>query len=232
LIEGVADAAASLVQVASGYLADRTGKLKTLTFAGYAIANSLRPWLSLVSVWRQILVIRFGDRLGKGVRATPRDALLANATPAELRGTAYGLHRALDHVGAFLGPAAAYVMLSHDISVRAVFAWTAVAGALCLIVLGFFVKNVARAPSVEHLRLGLPVSPAYRRFLLAIAIFTLGNSSDTFLLWRTRELGIAVALAPVLWMVQHMVKSASSFCGGMLSDRVGRRATILAGWGL
>jgi MFS family permease len=232
LIEGVADATTSLVQLASGYLADRTGKLKALTFAGYGLANSLRPFLSLVNAWWQILLIRFGDRAGKGVRGAPRDALLADATPPSLRGTAFGLHRGLDHVGAILGPAIAYLMLSHGIGVRAVFAWTAVAGALCLTVLGMFVKDFTRSRSFERPRLGLPASPVYRRFLVAIAIFTLGNSSDAFLLWRARELGIAVALAPILWMVLHIVKSASSFYGGALSDWLGRRTTILIGWGI
>jgi hypothetical protein len=158
IIEGVADATASLTQLASGYLADRTGRLKALTFAGYGIANTLRPLLSLVSAWWQILVIRFGDRAGKGVRGAPRDALLADATPPPLRGAAYGLHRGLDHAGAFLGPATAYLMLSRGISVRAVFAWTAVAGALCLVVLGICVKDIARTRSLEPPKLGLPGS--------------------------------------------------------------------------
>ncbi len=232
LIEGVADATSSIVQIASGYLADRTGKLKALTFAGYGIANSLRPLLSLVSTWWQILVIRFGDRVGKGVRATPRDALLADATPADLRGTAYGLHRGLDNAGAFLGPAIAYFMLSRGVSVRGIFAWTAVAGGLCLIVLGVAVNNLDRTPALKPPRLGLPVSAAFRRFLFAIVIFTLGSSSDAFLLWRARELGISVALAPVLWMILQLVKSGSSFCGGVLSDHFGRRTAILSGWGL
>ncbi len=232
-IEGVADATASLIQLVSGYLADRTGRLKALAFAGYGIANSLRPLLALVTAWPQIMLIRFGDRTGKGMRGAPRDALLADWTPPELRGTAYGLHRGMDHIGAFLGPALAYLMLSHGIGVRAVFAWTAVAGGLCLIVLGLFVKEAARpAPAIRQFKMGLPASPVYRRFLASVAIFTLGNSSDIFLLWRAREVGIAVALAPILWMVLHVVKSGSSFCGGALSDRFGRRSAILAGWGL
>ncbi len=230
LIEGVADAATSLVQFGSGYLADRTGKQKGLALAGYGIANSLRPLLSLASGSWQILLIRLGDRVGKGLRGAPRDALLADATPAALRGTAFGVHRGMDHVGAFLGPVIAYLMLSQGLGVRAVFAWTAVAGALCIGVLAAFVKNTARPPSSERPSLGLPASPAYRRFLIATLIFTLGNSSDAFLLWRAREFGIAVALAPILWTVLHVVKSASSFLGGALSDRIGRRAAILSGW--
>ncbi len=231
LIEGVADATASLLQIASGYLADRTGKLKGLTFAGYGIANLLRPLLSLATAWWQILVIRFGDRAGKGIRGTPRDALVADAAPSALRGRGYGLHRGMEYIGALLGPALAYLMLSHGFSLRAVFAWTIVPGASALLVLGLFVNDVGRKPSVEVLpAFGLPPSAHYRRFLLAVLVFTLGSSSDAFLLWRAREIGIAVALAPILWMVLQIVKSASSFGGGALSDWWGRRATILAGW--
>jgi MFS family permease len=232
VIEGVADATASLLQIGSGYFADRTGKLKALTVAGYGVANIMRPFLALITAWWQILVIRFGDRAGKGIRGTPRDALLADAAPPAARGSGYGLHRGLEYIGALLGPAIAYLMLSHGVSLRTVFAWTVVPGALCLLVLGLFVSDIARKPSVDTPALGLVPSPIYRRFLIAILVFTLGSSSDAFLLWRAREVGIAVALAPILWMVLHIVKSASSFCGGALSDRVGRRAAILSGWGL
>lgn len=230
LIEGVADATASGLQLVSGFLSDRTGKLKGLTFGGYAIANLLRPLLSVASAWWQILVIRFGDRVGKGMRGAPRDALVADAAPEALRGASYGLHRGFDHTGAVAGPALAYVMLSHGLSVRAVFAWTAVAGVLCLSVLGFCVKGVVRRPSIKPPRLGLPASHGCRRFLLAMLIFTLGNSSDAFLLWRARELGIAVAFAPILWALLQLAKSISSFSGGALSGRLGRRVTILMGW--
>lgn len=231
VIEGVADATASLLQIGSGYLADRTGKLKALTFADYGIANILRPFLAVTTAWWQILAIRFGDRVGKGIRGTPRDALVADVAPPTSR-SGYGLHRGLEYIGALLGPAIAYLMLSRGVSLRAVFAWTVMPGVLCLLVLGLFVNDVTRKPSVETPAPGLPPSPAYRRFLIAILIFTLGSSSDAFLLWRAREVGIAIALAPVLWMVLHVVKSASSFCGGALSDWSGRRSAIVAGWGL
>ncbi len=228
VIEGFADAAASLLQIASGYLADRTGKLKALTFAGYGIANVLRPLLSLATAWWQILAIRLGDRAGKGIRGTPRDALLADAASPTSRGRGYGLHR----VGALLGPAIAYLMLSRGISLRAVFAWTIAPGALALLVLALFVNDVDSKRQLDAPAFGLPPSRLYRRFLAAVLIFTLGSSSDAFLLWRAREIGIAVALAPILWMVLQIVKSASSFFGGALSDWLGRRATILAGWAL
>jgi MFS family permease len=155
---------------------------------------------------------------------------LRTRPPPTLHGSAFGVHRGMDHVGAFLGPVIAYFMLSQGLGVRAVFACTAVTGALCIAVLALFVKDPARPPSSERPSFGLPASPAYRRFLLATLIFTLGNSSDAFLLWRARDLGIRVALAPILWTVLHVVKSPSSFSGGALSDRVGRRAAILSGW--
>jgi MFS family permease len=230
LIEGVADAAASVIQIGSGYIADRSGKQKGLALGGYGIANVMRPLLSLATAWWQILFIRFGDRVGKGVRGAPRNALLADAIPPNLRGTAYGVHRGMDHVGAFLGPIIAYFMLSHGVSVRAVFAWTAVSGAVCIVVLALFVSDVTRQPSMEPPDFGLAPSPAYRRFLIAVLVFSLAGSSDAFLLWRAKELGIAVSLAPILWTVLHVVKSASAFSGGALSDWLGRRATILAGW--
>jgi hypothetical protein len=155
---------------------------------------------------------------------------LRTRPPPTLHGSAFGVHRGMDHVGAFLGPVIAYFMLSQGLGVWAVFACTAVTGALCIAVLALFVKDATRPPSSERPSFGLPASPAYRRFLLATLIFTLGNSSDAFLLWRARDLGITVGLAPILWTVLHVVKSASSFSGGALSDWVGRRAAILSGW--
>jgi len=230
VIEGMADATASGLQLVSGYLTDRTGKLKSLTFSGYAIANLLRPLLSVAGACWQILLIRFGDRFGKGMRGAPRDALVADAAPEARRGASYGLHRGFDNAGAVAGPVLAYIMISHGLSARDVFASTAIVGVLCLAVLGCFVRDVVRPPLIRPLKLGLPAARSYRHFLLAILIFTLGNSSDAFLLWRARELGISVALIPMLWAVLQLAKSISSFGGGGLSDRLGRQITILAGW--
>lgn len=231
IIDGVADATTSLLQIGSGYFADRVGRLKALTFAGYTIANLLRPLLALANAWWQILLIRFGDRAGKGIRTAPRDALLADATPEALRAWGYGLHRGMDHVGAVIGPSLAYLMLSRGVSLRLVFAWSAVPGVLSLAILGLFVGEARRKP-VGEIVLGLPASKVYRRLLLSVFLFTLGCSSDSFLLWRAGEVGVPVALAPVLWMVLHVAKSSSSFVGGALSDRYGRRRPILAGWTL
>lgn len=231
LIEGAADAATSLLQLGSGLLADKFGRLKLLTLAGYSIAAIARPMLGLTTVWWQIMAIRLADRIGKGVRSAPRDTLLAAATAKEARGRSYGFHRAMDNAGAALGPAAAFLMLRYGMSLRAAFAWTALPGAIALLTLVFGVRESgAKAVSKEPFALGLPRSRTYRRFLLAVFIFALGGSSDAFLLWRAREIGIPLEFAPLLWMVLAMVRALTTTWGGGLSDRAGRRFPLLAGW--
>src|SRR5579885_284571 len=230
LIEGVADATASLVQIASGYLADWSGRFKRLALLGYGFANVLRPLLSVAGNWPQVLAIRFGDRLGKGVRGPARDALLVADLPSDLHGRAYGLNRALDHAGAIAGPALAWLMLSGSISMRFIFAWSALPGAICLTLLASTVHEHRGGDIRARPEIGIAPSAAYRRLLAAIFIFSLGCSSDAFLLWRAAELGIAIRFAPLLWIVLHIVKSLTSTWGGALSDRAGRRMPILAGW--
>jgi MFS family permease len=230
LIEGVADATASFVQFGSGYLADRIGRLKAVTMAGYTVAAIARPLLALAQAWWQILGVRFADRLGKGIRTAPRDALLAYVTPTAVRGRAYGFHRAMDNAGAIVGPAVAWLMLASGFSMRTVFACSAVPGLLALVIMQTMVSDAALAARERAVAVGLPPSPTYRRLLVAIFVFTLGCSSDAFLLWRAGEVGIPNALAPILWMVLSAVKSATSTWGGSLSDRAGRRAVIVAGW--
>jgi MFS family permease len=230
LIEGLADAVASLLQLASGYLADRIGRLKALTMAGYSIAAMTRPLLAFATAPWQILLVRFGDRLGKGVRGAPRDRLIADAAPAEVRGRAFGYHRAMDNAGALLGPVIVYGMFALGLGARNVFAWTAAPGLLSLLVLGRGVREVEPATSNSVLEMGIPHTPGFRRLLVAIFVFTLGRSSDSFLLWRAHEAGIPTISAPLLWLVLAFVKVASSTPGGNLSDHWGRRNTIISGW--
>jgi MFS family permease len=231
MIEGVADAAASLLQLASGYLADRFGRLKATTMAGYSIAALARPFLALVTMPWQIVLARFGDRLGKGVRGAPRDRLIADVTPAELRGRAFGYHRAMDNAGALLGPVIVYVMFALGLGTRSVFAWTAAPGLLSVLILGRVVKKeVAPTTSKAAFEMGIPDTPGFHRFLTAIFVFTLGSSSDSFLLWRAHDAGIPTIFAPLLWLVLAFVKVASSTPGGNLSDSWGRRKTIISGW--
>jgi MFS family permease len=232
LIEGVADATASLVQIASGYMADWVGYFKRLALAGYGFANLLRPLLSIAGNWPQVLAIRFGDRVGKGVRGPARDTLLVAELPSDLHGYAFGLNRAMDHAGAVVGPSIAWLMLRRQISLRSIFAWSAIPGVLCLALLAAAVREHRGADSAARPEIAMPPSAAYRRLLAAVFIFSLGCSSDAFLLWRAGELGIPMQFATQRWIVLHVVKSASSTWGGALSDKAGRRLPILAGWGL
>jgi MFS family permease len=232
LIEGTADATGSLLKLVSGYVADRIGRLKSLTVLGYGVANVLRPLLGLSSSWWQVLAIRFGDRVGKGVRGSPRDALVASVTSKESRGYAFGFHHALESLGAVFGTIAAYLLLSSGMSVRRVIFWSAVPGVITMLVVGFGVRHTDAAPATSAVRIGLPPVAGFRRLLVAVVTFTLGNSSDAFLLWRAREVGVSVALTPILWALLHLVRSATATWGGRVSDRRGRSFTIAAGWGV
>jgi MFS family permease len=231
MIEGIADATASLLKLVSGHLADRVGRLKAFTVAGYAIANILRPLLMLAGTWWQVLLIRLGDRVGKGLRGSPRDALMAAVTTPQMRGRAFGFHHALESLGAVVGTLVGYLLLSGGLSVRQVIAWSALPGVLTMVLVMLAVKDVRRVGTpATAVRVGLPPVPEFRRFLMAAVVFTLGNSSDAFLLWRARELGVPVSLGPLLWALLHVTRSATATWGGALSDRRGRRFAIILGW--
>jgi MFS family permease len=238
LIEGVAEASSSLLKLASGVIADRFGRRKRLVAWGYGIAAVGRPLIAVaLSAW-QVLAIRFADRVGKGLRTAPRDALLADSVPPELRGTAFGIHRAADHAGAVVGPLiASALLLLWPGQLRRVFALALVPGLITLaVVLWKVSESSPRPPSSADAkpkrilpRLG-EMGPVLPRYLGVVVLFALGNSSDAFLLLRARELGVAVALIPLLWSALHASKMAWSIIGGRLSDRVGPRAAIVAGW--
>ena len=230
LVEGVADATGSLLKLVSGYVADRIGHLKTLTVLGYGVANVLRPLLGFSGAWWQVLAIRFGDRAGKGIRGSPRDALVAAVTTKETRGYAFGFHHALESLGAVFGTLLGYALLSSGMSVRQVIIWSAAPGILTMLVVGLGVRAHATARPSGVVTIGIPPVPSFRRLLVAMVAFTLGNSSDAFLLWRAHEVGVSIALTPVLWAVLHVSRSATATWGGRLSDRRGRPFAMTAGW--
>ena len=243
LIEGVAEATASLMKAVSGWWSDRTRRRKPIVVVGYSIAAAARPLVGLASSWLQVLAIRFADRVGKGIRTSPRDALLADLVPAGERGRAYGLQRAMDNAGALVGPLLAAALLKFFLDERQVFLLAAIPGALALAVLAWRVKEAPRgAPSSP--RPSTPGPPSRResdgasgalpaRLKSAIAIFVvfaLASATDAFLLLRARDLGIALWQIPLLWAMFNGLKAAAGVPGGILADRLGRVRAILAGW--
>ncbi|NJD61984.1 MAG: MFS transporter [Deltaproteobacteria bacterium] len=233
IIEGVAETTASLLKLFSGVVADRTGRKKPLVVSGYGLSAAMRPLVGLATSWGHVLAVRFSDRIGKGIRTSPRDALIAASVPAQDRGRAFGLQRAMDHMGAVIGPLAAFLLLSGaGLSLRTVFFLSAIPGAAAVAALLFLVRE-PEGPAQPQARVtfgdgGLP--PAFRRYLLIVCIFTLGNASDAFLILRAVEEGIPVAYVPLLWGAFHVVKSSFSIPAGILSDRWDRRKIVVAGW--
>jgi MFS family permease len=233
-IEGAAETTAALLKLASGWWSDRVRKRKPLVVLGYGIASVARPLVAVAQTASQVLLVRVADRVGKGIRNAPRDALIAESVDASIRGRAFGFHRAADHAGGVVGPLIAFAVLTWQLApLRTVFWLAAIPGLLSLLVVILFVREVPRAAQA-HAKGGpdltQPLGARFWRVLVVIFLFTLGNSTDAFLLLRASQLGVPVALAPVLWAALHVVKSASSTPGGALSDRIGRRPTLIAGW--
>lgn len=244
LVEGLAESTASLLKLVSGWLSDKLKKRKALALFGYGLSALARPLLAAaVQPW-EVLLNRFLDRFGKGVRTSPRDALVADSTTKEQLGRAFGLQRALDNTGAFIGPAIAFLILTYvSKDLRYLFWWACLPALFSLIVLGWGVKEIApkvlaaatAQPSQRSWRerfrdLRRDYSPTFKGYILILAVFTLGNSSDAFLLLRAKELGIAIALVPLLWLTFSIVKAIFSIPGGILSDKIGRRKVLVAGW--
>ena len=241
VIEGAAESTAALVKLGSGWWSDRTARRKPLVVAGYSLAAFARPLVALATSGWQVLGIRLVDRVGKGIRSAPRDALLADAAPAEARGRAFGYHRAADNLGAMLGPLVAFALLRWmGTPIRTVFWLAAVPAVVAVVVLIVAVREQTgdRRPETgrrpEAGAAGAagsgPLSGRFWGVLTAVFVFTLGNSSDAFLLLRAAELGVPIAFAPLIWAALNLVKSASNTPGGALSDRVGRRPVVIAGW--
>jgi MFS family permease len=234
LVEGAAEATAAFVKLVSGRLSDRLSRRKPLIVAGYSLSSLVRPLVALATAPVHVLAVRVVDRIGKGVRSAPRDALIAQVTPPGSLGRAYGFHRALDNAGAVLGPLLASALLLAHLDLRTVFAWAAVPAVLSVALLALGVREQRRVPAeptVAAPDTSRGPSPArLRRYLAVLALFTLGNSTDAFLLLRAQELGVSLPLLPILWTAHHVVKSTLSTAGGALSDRWGRRRTIVAGW--
>lgn len=233
-IEGAAESVAALLKLVSGWWSDRLPRRKPLVMVGYGLASVVRPLIGLAQNVGQVLMIRLADRTGKGIRGAPRDALIADAVDASQRGRAYGFHRAADHAGAVAGPLVAFALLTWGgVSLRTVFLLAAIPAAGAMIALIVGVREKKREIAAAAARPTFDRSGLDRRFwayLGVLLLFTLGNSTDALLILRANNLGVSAAVVPVLWAVLHVVKSASSTPGGILSDRLGRRPLIVGGW--
>lgn len=244
LIEGLAESLSSLLKLFAGYLSDRFAKRKLLVVAGYSLASLARPLLAFAHTWQQVLAIRLTDRVGKGIRTAPRDAMIADQVAFEQRGIAFGLHRAMDHAGAVIGPLVGYVLfvlfvVNHESPTSSefskIFLVASVPALMAVLVAIFFMKEspVQLPQSTERPKLSLRgFDTNFKRFLLVLALFTLSNSSDSFLILRAVDAGIPLTMAPLLWAAHHGTKVLSSLFGGDLSDRLGRKGLIVSGWGL
>jgi MFS family permease len=234
-IEGTAESTASLLKLASGWWSDKVRKRKPFVVWGYGIATAVRPFIALAQSAGVVLGIRVADRVGKGIRSSARDALLADSVGPELRGRAFGFHASADNAGAVVGPLIAFALLRYmNLSLRNVFWLAAIPGVLAFIVLVTAVKDIeAPAAKEDPTKPVLSAEALNKRFwvyLVVVLVFTLGNSTDAFLLLRSNQLGVAVALAPILWAVLNLVKSLFGTWLSGMSDRVGRKPLIVAGW--
>ena len=234
-LDGAADAAAALVKLVAGRLADRPARRGPLIVGGYLVAALVRPIIAITAAAWQVVGLRVVDRLGKGLRTPPRDALIADVTPAPLVGRAFGLQRGLDHVGAVIGPLVAWALLTRHADVRTVILASLVPGVLVVVLAAWAVKGGKgrREAAQESAAETLPPPAALRRLsppIIAIAFFYLVRMPDTLIILRTQRLGIAVALVPLLWAAVHVVRSSTSFVGGALADRIGPSPTMWIGW--
>lgn len=233
LIEGVAESTASLAKVGAGWLSDRARRRKPFVVAGYTAAALARPLVGVASSWAQVLLIRFADRLGKGVRTPPRDALLADLASSGDRGRAFGLQRAMDNAGAFVGPIVAALLLRFFIErERTLFLVTLGPGLLAVALLLARLPESKREAPAPKTNLEWPTRLPSRLWIAIglFAFFTLANSTDAFLLLRARDGGVPLWELPLLWAFFNGAKAAFGVPGGSLSDRVGRLPTIAMGW--
>ena len=244
IIEGAAEALSSLLKIVSGRIADRWGTRKPLVIAGYTVSSLARPLVALAGSWTHVLLVRLADRVGKGVRSAPRDALIASWVDPSIRGYAFGLNRSMDHAGAVVGPVLATVFLwFYPGEYRWLFALTLIPGLIAVAMLLPVPDAPMRAepagkpsPSGEA-RTGpppnappVPLGGVFHRYMGVLVLFSLGNSTDAFLLLRLNDAGVAATWLPMVWAALHVVKAAASPIGGHWSDRISRKAIITSGW--
>jgi len=248
LVGGISESADALFRIFSGWLSDRIGKRKLLAVAGYSISTVAKPFMYLASTWGVVLGVRFSDRVGKGIRTSPRDALLADSAPPGERGKSFGLHRAMDTSGAVVGLAIAALVIylvqggGLELSLRT-YQWLVLIGivpaVLAVVILLKFVKEREREPlpgaprpGFNLFKLAAGFDTRFKVFLAVMALFTLGNSSDFFVILRAQNLGSSVFHIVLMLVILNAAYAAISLPAGRLSDRLGRRRVIALGWGV
>lgn len=232
IIEGIAEATAGLLKLFSGVLVDRARRAKPWIVFGYGLAGISRPLIAFVSSWPWLVVLRFADRVGKGLRSSPRDALLAKSVGPERRGLAFGFHRAMDNAGSVIGPVMGWWLLTSGMPLKQIFLWAAIPAVVCL-GLSFTIHEpapVAAPPSLAFDRRMQDMPKAFKRYIAVVALFTLGNSSNMFLLLRARDLGVSEAQIPLLWASVSAIAMLFATPLSALSDRVGRTRLLVAGY--
>jgi MFS family permease len=234
LMEGVADSVSSLLRLFSGAISDRAGSRKAFVILGYAMAAIARPLSGLAGRPWHLFATRTADRIGKGIRTSPRDAMIADSTAPEMRGRAFGFHQAMDHLGAAVGPLLTMLFLFvWPDKLRTLFLLTVIPGILVVVLITVALQEKPHEESKERRSLPTslrPLSWRFRFYLIAVVMFTLGNSSDAFLLVRSSELGVQQGLLPLLWCLFHIVKTASNLIAGHWTDRTGAKPLLVIGW--
>lgn len=237
LIEGIAETTAAVLKIFSGIWSDRLPRRKPLVLFGYGISGLTRPLIGLATGWGHVLVIRFLDRVGKGLRSSPRDALIADAVPANRRGAAFGFHRMMDNAGAVFGPIIAWALLAFGLDMRTVFLCAFIPGIFVMLTLILLPREDARAVPAKADRIDFRhgwkrLGPRFQYLLLAVFVFALGMSADAFILMRFTQVGFSGGAVALLWSLHQAVKAVASYGGGALSDLFGRRRLVLIGWAI
>lgn len=238
VLDGVADAVAAGFKLVSGYLADRPRLRGPLVVGGYAVAAVIRPFIAAAGAAWHVIGLRAADRVGKGIRTAPRDTMIAEVTAEEVRGRAYGVHRAADHVGAIFGPLAAAALIYAGVGMRGVFWIAAVPGVVAVVMAWIAVRQAVGGLQVvgggkDGSTTTRHQPPANDRFAPTIWVLVAAaalRAPDTLLILRAQDLGVPVSLVPILWAALHVVRSGSSYPGGTLADRWGPRRTLAVGW--
>lgn len=247
LIEGIAESTASLLKVFSGWFSDRIGKRKILLIVGYGISTLSRPIIALSTLWGHVLAFRFTDRFGKGIRGAPRDAIIAESTPHKDLGRSFGFHRGMDTLGAVIGPAIAFILLSlFTGNYRLVFWLSIIPGIIAVMIIVFFIKEqkskraeiqesdaselLAPGESPRRLAFRAKFDWRFKAFVAIATLFAIGNSSDVFLILKATDTGIKETQIPIIYLCFNLVYALTAIPAGILSDRIGRKRIILAGF--